>query len=202
MANQNDDISVVMALGDSITGLEGTYGGLEEYRGQSWAIGGDKDAVTLANFFKYYNSSVQGSSLSNHIVEVCLGPTFCPDHQYHPDLDQLNAAQSGAWIQNILHQIQSLKKMLKKNPRIDVQNDWKVLTLLIGANNLCDSCDESFNIYDSAAAFEKNLRGIVKELQTIPRLFVNLVGIFNISGVYTIALNNTYCRYMHHLFFL
>jgi len=57
------------------------------------------------------------------------------------------------------------------------------------------------NIYDSAAVFEKYLRDIVKELQTIPRLFVNLVSIFNISGVYTIALNNTYCRTLHHIFF-
>jgi len=73
--------------------------------------------------------------------------------------------------------------------------------LLIGANNLCESCYDSFDIYDSAAAFEKSLREIVGELQTIPRLFVNLVGIFNISGVYTIALNNTYCRNIHHLVF-
>jgi len=111
-----DDISVVMALGDSITaafGLKGAYGGLEEYRGQSWSIGGDSDAVTLANFFKYYNSSVQGASLSNHIVEVCMGP-FCPGHQYWPDLDVLNAAQSGAWIQNLPYQIKYLKAMLKK----------------------------------------------------------------------------------------
>jgi len=200
-----DDVNVVMALGDSITaafGLQGASGELNEYRGQSWAIGGDSGATTLPNFFNHFtNKPVQGASRGNHFVEVCLGPSICPGHQYHPELDQLNAAQSGAWIQNLLYQISFLKQQIKNNPNIDMNKDWKVLTILIGPNNLCEACYDDYSIYDSAEAFEKSLNQVVKELQTIPRLFVNLVSIFNISGVYTIALNNTYCRTLHNLLF-
>ena len=37
-----------MAIGDSITaafGLEGIEGGLDEFRGQSWSVGGDPGIV-------------------------------------------------------------------------------------------------------------------------------------------------------------
>ena len=39
-----NDIGVVMALGDSITAgfNKGTAGTLNEYRGRSWSIGGDR----------------------------------------------------------------------------------------------------------------------------------------------------------------
>lgn len=44
-----------------------------EYRGKSYAIGGDSGAVTLANFVKHYNSNVQGASLGYHPAELCYG---------------------------------------------------------------------------------------------------------------------------------
>jgi len=194
-----------MALGDSITaafGLIGASGGIYEYRGQSWAIGADKGEITVPNFFNHFlDKPIIGGSLKSHIVEVCIGPFLCPDHQYWPDLDQLNAAQSGAWVQNLPYQIEFLKKQLNSNKNINVEKDWKVLTILIGANNLCDACLESFDEYDSARQFEKSLREVVAQLQTIPRVFVNLVGIFNISSVYEISLNNSYCRTMHEILF-
>lgn len=49
-------------------GLMGWKGGVEEFRGQSWAIGGDPNATTLFNFLKTYNSSLIGGSLGHHIV--------------------------------------------------------------------------------------------------------------------------------------
>lgn len=49
---------------------------VSEYRGNSYAIGGDTDAVTLANFVKKYNPAVKGASLLRHLVSYCSG-TLC-----------------------------------------------------------------------------------------------------------------------------
>ena len=46
----------------------GINGGADEFRGQSWSIGADPNAVTLFNFLKTYNSSLIGGSLGQHLV--------------------------------------------------------------------------------------------------------------------------------------
>jgi hypothetical protein len=64
-------VDVVLALGDSITagfGMEGKIGGLHEYRGKSWSIGGDANATTLPNFVKQYNPNVTGYSIGRREV--------------------------------------------------------------------------------------------------------------------------------------
>lgn len=78
-----DDIKVVAALGDSIMagfGMMGVdYEGtgllnlstLLEFRGNSYGIGGDTGAITLANFVKRYNPNVQGASVLSHIASFC-----------------------------------------------------------------------------------------------------------------------------------
>jgi hypothetical protein len=54
-----------MALGDSITaafGANGRKGGLHEYRGVSWSMGGDANATTLPNFIRLHNPNLTGYS--------------------------------------------------------------------------------------------------------------------------------------------
>lgn len=45
-----------------------------EYRGKSYAMGGDEGAVTFANFVKNYNSDLKGSSSLSHYASLCRGP--------------------------------------------------------------------------------------------------------------------------------
>jgi hypothetical protein len=47
--------------------LQGAKGLLNEYRGESWSIGGDNNATTLANFLKFFNPSIVGASVGAHI---------------------------------------------------------------------------------------------------------------------------------------
>lgn len=69
------------------------------------------------------------------------------------------------------------------NTTIDFENDWKLLTLFIGANNLCTVCRNDSR--SEPATYEKRLREILSAVrQKIPKVFVNLMGIFNISGVW------------------
>lgn len=44
---------------------------VSEYRGNSYAMGTDTNAVTLANFVKKYNPGVKGGSILSHIVSYC-----------------------------------------------------------------------------------------------------------------------------------
>jgi hypothetical protein len=53
-------VDVVASLGDSITagfGIMGREGFLDEFRGESFPIGGDLNQITIFNFFKHYNPS-------------------------------------------------------------------------------------------------------------------------------------------------
>lgn len=57
---------------DTGTGLL-NISAINEYRGQSYAIGGDEGAVTVANFVQHYNSNAKGASLGYHSAELCYG---------------------------------------------------------------------------------------------------------------------------------
>jgi phospholipase B1 len=189
-----------MSLGDSITaafGLMGLTGTIEEYRGQSWCIGADPNATTLFNFFKTFTPKLIGGSLGHHVVEICIDPN-CPDYQYQPTLDVLNAAQSGARVDDLaIHELDYLLSQLKANPNIDMDNDWKVLTILIGANDMCAVCGAS-QPYAVPANFETDLIAVLERVRTyVPRVFVNLVQMFNLSGIYTLGLQSSYCTELH-----
>lgn len=198
-----NDIDVVLALGDSITagfGIAGASGLLAEYRGQSWAIGGDENATTVPNFLKFFNPDLVGFSVGKHFVELCYGP-LCPPLQHHPKLDVLNAAQSGAMIGDVRkQQVKYLVKQMKSEG-IDIEKTWKHITLLIGANDLCVSC--LIEKILSPDEWEKNLREILDEIKAdIPRAIVSVVEIFNVSQVYDLSLKSKYCTNVHRLVFI
>jgi len=191
-----NDIKVISVLGDSITagfGIKGKEGLLDEFRGLSGPIGGDENAITLANFFKYFVPNLQGASIGKHSFEL-------PYFKYHPELDQLNAAQSGATVDNLDFQVSYLIQEMKSNSKIDFTNDWKLITILIGANDACPLCEGAHPPSVDAAAdkFAKTYSTIIDRLQKeIPRLFVNVLPMFNVSGIYYLTRNSTYCKDLH-----
>jgi len=198
-----NNIKVVMALGDSITaafGVMGNNGKLNEYRGKSWSIGGDVNGTSVPNFLSTWVSNLQGAAIGDHILEYCSGP-FCPDYEYHPLLDNLDAAQSGGMIMNLpQHQMDYLLKQVYSNPAIDIANDWKLLTILIGANDICDCCTRNVS-YTGPDAFEKYLTETLERVRsTLPRTFVNLIVGFNISEVYYLGRKSLYCEAHQRVF--
>lgn len=52
-------------------GIMGLDGGLDEFRGKSWAIGADSNATTLFNFLKFYTPNLIGGSVGSHVVGKC-----------------------------------------------------------------------------------------------------------------------------------
>ncbi|KAI9494814.1 hypothetical protein BDB00DRAFT_741753, partial [Zychaea mexicana] len=201
-----DDIKVIGAMGDSIMagyGLEGINDGrggsgllnlsaITEYRGKSWAIGGDDGQVTVANLVKHYNSSLEGPAVGKHLLSLCPGMK----HEiYYPNIDILNAAISGAIAKTLNAELDYLISRMKELPNVNFQTDWKMITIQIGSNDQCKSCsdDESADVTPDAYAgyVEAAIERIRKE---VPRVLVNLVGTFNVSGLYDLTMGQDYCR--------
>ena len=138
------DFKISMAMGDSITAAFGAMGrqglthDLLEWRGWSFSAGGASNASTLGTFLRHYSPDLIGLSLGKHEWEFCWG-FVCPERR-HPELDQLNAAQSFAMMYNLANgpgnQLEYLIKRLKDDSRVDMQNDWKLLTIYIGSNDM------------------------------------------------------------------
>ena len=192
------DIRGVIALGDSITAAFAARGGFEEYRGASWSIGGDPGELTVPNLLSAVappsEGPVVGASVGVHLPEICVGTDYCPPGQRRAD-DRLNAAQSGATAANMLKQAEYIVDAVPEVPGLDLREDWKLATLLIGANDLCDVCGESDSERQSLAeGYESSLRRTLETLRVgIPRLLVNLVAIFDVSEVYRVGERDPHC---------
>ena len=69
--------------GFAAAGVQGSVINLKsitEYRGISYGGGGDSGATTIPNFIKKYSPKVKGSSVGEHLAEICYGP-LCPPFQ-------------------------------------------------------------------------------------------------------------------------
>ncbi|KAL0279547.1 UNVERIFIED_CONTAM: hypothetical protein PYX00_001076 [Menopon gallinae] len=163
------DINVVAAIGDSLTAANGARTDnlyeviFRENRGVSWSIGGQgnwSQFLTVPNLLKVMNPELVGYSIGD-------GSPFSKAAQF-------NAAYFGAMDQDIMGQAVWLVRKLKTDPRVDFRNDWKMLTLMIGTNDVCsDQC------YSKRQGVETHRRNIIRVLDflylQLPKTFVNLV---------------------------
>ncbi|XP_014674027.1 PREDICTED: phospholipase B1, membrane-associated-like [Priapulus caudatus] len=166
------DVQVVAALGDSLTAANGAKGikpldCLTQYRGVSWSIGGDKNltqVVTLPNILRNYNKDLRGFSLYEAEADDI-------------SLAHLNVAVPGSIAQDMPSQARELIQRLKSGIHgADWENDWKVITLFVGGNNLCKACLLPRADTNSLTNFISNVTESLDTLhREIPRAFVNLV---------------------------
>ena len=164
------NIQVVAALGDSIT--TGTFAKSEtllqlgEDKGVSWLIGGDETVetvFTVANALKRFNPDVVGASTGQG--------------NSNP---QGNAAVGGAGSGNMLGQAQALRDWMIEDPKVDFANDWKLVSLWIGGNDLC-----SFGT--TPAQYERDLEDALQFLGTnFQRIFVNLIQVIDVGLLYDV----------------
>ncbi|KAM4694182.1 phospholipase B1, membrane-associated [Discoglossus pictus] len=168
------DFKVVGALGDSITAGNGAgafvldvLDVVTEYRGLSWSIGGDEDitnVTTIPNILRMFNPDIVGFSLrkgSHHLTNSFL-----------------NRAVPGAKADDMPEQAEKLVDMMQKSPQINYTEDWKLVTLFIGGNDLCGICKNP--IYHTPENFVGRIRNALDILAEVPRMFVNLVTILDI----------------------
>ncbi|XP_012507870.1 PREDICTED: phospholipase B1, membrane-associated [Propithecus coquereli] len=172
------DIKVIGALGDSLTagnGAGATPGNildvLTQYRGLSWSVGGDQNVstvTTLANILREFNPSLKGFSVGTG-KENSAGAF-------------LNQAVAGSRAKDLPVQARRLVDLMMNDTRIHFEEDWKIITLFIGGNDLCDFCNDP--VQYSAENFTDNIRKALDILHAeVPRAFVNLVNAIEITAL-------------------
>lgn len=222
------DIKMIVGLGDSISAgfaansSSGIYNPRRwlEYRGQSFSMGGDTDAISLANFLSYFGSnsgdgddekiflpfsssvfksylssgaiSPVGSSRGKRYLRMCLGG-WCPPSRwlYNNKIDGLNAAISGSESDALDIQIGYILNEISSNyqQQISIKEDWKLVTIFIGINDICNSeCEVDFPSSPEKVGhpmFYKNqiLKAIQRLRESLPRTIVNLVQLFDVSSL-------------------
>lgn len=196
-----DDFKVVMGLGDSVmagfgarllTMLEAQL--INEYRGISFAMGGDPHSVTVPNFLRHYRADLVGASRGTHLVELCHG-SWCPPDEvaYRPASDRFNAAQTGAMSGNLGMEAKYLLQQVRHHPAVNVAQDWKLLTVFIGVNDVCQvACrNDTAGVAD---AFEsKVLLNLERIRERLPRTLVVLMELPDASQVHWFANRHTRC---------
>ncbi|CAH1646908.1 unnamed protein product [Spodoptera littoralis] len=187
------DIDVVAAIGDSLVAGSGALeefalGAFVEYRGVSWCAGGDatwREYLTLPNILKEFNPNLKGFSTGT-------GEWLNKNAKF-------NVAFPVASDEDALKQAKILVARMRSSPEIDMENDWKMVTVFIGANDLCSaSCLNPVSW--SPAAHAKKLAIALDYLHKhLPRTIVNLVPVLDVS-VSIRVLRPMMCRLMHSLF--
>lgn len=168
------DIEIVASYGDSITAANGAkatniLGVLREDRGVSWSIGGESslpNVITLPNILKKFTPNLKGFSTGS-------GKANSP-------LAGLNQAVAGSVSYDIMNQAKEIVRLI--NDMENSRNQWKIVTLFIGGNDLCKFCDDK-DMY-SADNYVKNIKESLDYLKAnLPRAFVNVVTSLNVANV-------------------
>ncbi|XP_061843241.2 phospholipase B1, membrane-associated-like [Nerophis lumbriciformis] len=179
------DIRVVAAIGDSLTAGNGIGSSqtnivdvLTQYRGLSWSIGGDGNlttVTTLPNILKHFNPNVTGYSVGK-------GKEHTPQAFF-------NQAVQGAKSKDLLKQAHALVARMK-NSTINFESDWKVITVFIGGNDICDHCQNSlfFSVENYVNTIQESLDYLHKE---VPRALVNLIEPIHITPLRKLHVNAT-----------
>jgi len=183
------DISLVAALGDSITAAYGANAttiltDTVQYRGQSWDIGMQSPMealTTMPSIFQKFNPSLYGGSVGN-------------GDQNNAN-SRLNVAVSGAIAKDMPTQANALVTKLKA--RSDFNTAWKMVSLWIGGNDLCRFCDEPRDPAHTPTAYT----GYIEQafdilLNNVPKVFVNMIQIMDITELY--QLHEGTCDYWHN----
>ncbi|XP_023333087.1 phospholipase B1, membrane-associated [Eurytemora carolleeae] len=165
------NIAVVGAIGDSVLAGTGSLArspleAYTRYPEQSFAIGGGKtwrEYLTIPNILREYNPNLQGYSTGS------FGGTG------------LNFAKPGAMAKNMKYQAKKLMEEMISSKNISFKEDWKLVFVHVGANDLCKySCVSSSPSVDS---FISSLASAVDILYSAPRIIIIILSIPDVSGV-------------------
>lgn len=165
-------------MGDSLTAALGAkaksiIGLLFEFRGLSWSHGGDETldkVTTMPNILRKFNPGLTGFSEG---MDVAL---------LNKQGVGLNAAVSGQEANHLVAQAKILIERFKQSKQVNVKTDWKMITLFIGGNDLCDYCKDK-NLH-SPKSYVTDIQLALDLLQAeLPRTFVNLVMVLNVTTV-------------------
>ncbi|XP_023268714.1 phospholipase B1, membrane-associated-like [Seriola lalandi dorsalis] len=172
------DVKVIAALGDSLTTAIGANGSTIlsvpfEFRQVSWSIGGYgtyQNVITLANIFKLFNPKLLGPS---PVMTFNGRPTTVNETGF-------NFAVTGHNTLNVSDQIRHMIDTFKSYPGLNFQEDWKVVTMLIGMNDICDYCKNK-TLFSPDSFIHYMTEALDLMMNEIPRTIVNVVQILSMK---------------------
>jgi lysophospholipase L1-like esterase len=183
------DIGIVGALGASF--VAGSGAGAKrlmevtmQYRGVSFPIGGDENLTTtetLPNILKKFNPLLRG--FSRGIAPV-----------WFEELSQFNVAVPGASSDDLEDQAKELVKRIKAMTGASEQ--WKVISIYVGVNDLCDACEK--RIGGRASTYGRRVKNAVDKLEKeLTKTIVNLIALPPLHQWYTQLHDDPVCHALH-----
>lgn len=165
-------------MGDSLTSANGAFAtnllqSVTEDRAVSWSGGGNSNwqiFLTLPNLLKVYNPHLIGYSSS------ASGNSYS-----FQEAAQFNVAEPGSLVDDAVRQAKMLVKRMRLDRRVDIKNDWKLITIMTGSNDFCmDICMKANNNVSSIASIvsraQQHLITSLRILKkNLPRTLINLV---------------------------
>ncbi|KAK9534192.1 hypothetical protein VZT92_009253 [Zoarces viviparus] len=172
------DVKVIAALGDSLTTAIGANGSTIlsipfEFRQLSWSIGGYEtyqNVITLANIFRLFSPGLLGPSPAStfHGQPATVNETG------------FNFAVTGHNTLNVSDQIRHMIDTFKSYPGLSFEEDWKVVTMLIGMNDICDYCKDK-TLFSPDNFIHYMTEALDTMMKEIPRTIVNVVQILSMK---------------------
>lgn len=196
------DIQVIAGLGDSVSAGTGALSNTvlevsNEFRGVAFAAGGVgtwRDYLTLPNILKQFNPYLYG--FSSGITKV--------GKQRPEDVKKvgLNLAISGSETDDVIEQAHRLVDKMFNDPKINVYEDWKMITIFIGHNDICGHACDGFKYYEdkevSSKSYRRNMQRILDILHKhLPRTFVNLMPAGDLGEFFDIKNKPLACNAIH-----
>ncbi|KAM7352188.1 LOW QUALITY PROTEIN: phospholipase B1, membrane-associated [Cochliomyia hominivorax] len=171
------DIDIIGAIGDSLTAgtamMSKFYFLFTEFRGQTVLGGGLKDwrsILTLPNILKEFNPNLYGYAVANTLAK------------YHGA--RFNVAEAFALTEDMPYMAEVLVKRMQRDPKVDMAKHWKMVSIFIGANDVCNQLCYYDNMEDFLTNHTKNLHKTLTILRdNIPRLMVNVLPIPDIDDI-------------------
>ena len=157
-----------------------------EYRDQAFAIGRKPDYRTLPNIFHDFNPQLNLSESCASNYETLV------DYNHRSNQD-CNVAISGALSDRLVDMWSDL--LFQWNNR-NCSRKWKVLTVMIGANDICAYCLTGYN--QTISNYMSNVRKLHDQIyRDTQNVFINYVSLFDVSVV--MDWQNPKCDIVHLL---
>lgn len=190
-------VSVVMAMGDSITAAFSAKSNLNEARQISWSIGkGSADQLTLPWLLEQYSPKVEGQS---HREFIPKNIAHLPTGDYHGyEHDGFNVAESsGAACRGSVDEQWRFLQENKHNVE-DFDSRWKVLTYWMFANDVCGMCDGPAESSSHYLNWEQKTGEFLTNVSnTFTNTYVNLVSMLDLSQIHRIQQSRVGCKIEH-----
>ena len=108
----------------------------------------------------------------------------------------LNSGVPGAKAVDLPGQALDLVQKLQSHSEVDIQNDWKLLNIFIGGNDVCGYCkNPAGNTPDDFAGNISKAVQIIKD--HVPRVLVNVVTMLHLEMVRSIDRDEFFCQALH-----